>query len=149
MEIAHQARFPYNWPIMKWVYIEDIAQYDGQDVEIRGWVYNKRSSGKVRFLLVRDGTGLVQATAFSAEKDFPLFQKFDRLTQESSLIVRGRVREDKRAPGGYELAMSDLDIVQVSADYPITPKEHSTPFLETARHSPRQGRSHQGDPGLF
>ena len=86
---------------MKWVYIEDIAQHDGQDVEVRGWVYNKRSSGKVRFLLVRDGTGLVQATAFSAEKDSPLFQKFDRLTQESSLVVRGRVREDKRAPGGY------------------------------------------------
>jgi hypothetical protein len=66
---------------MKWVYVEDIAQYDGQDVEIRGWVYNKRSSGKVRFLLVRDGTGLIQATAFSADKDSPLFQKFDRLTR--------------------------------------------------------------------
>jgi asparaginyl-tRNA synthetase len=131
---ARRASFFYNWPIMKWVYIEDIAQYDGQDVEVRGWVYNKRSSGKVRFLLVRDGTGLIQATAFSADKDFPLFQKFDRLTQESSLIVRGRVREDKRAPGGYELAISDLDIVQVAADYPITLKEHSTPFLMEHRH---------------
>ncbi len=119
---------------MKWVYIEDIAQYDGQDVEVRGWVYNKRSSGKVRFLLVRDGTGLIQATVFSAEKDSPLFQKFDRLTQESSLIVRGRIREDKRAPGGYELTIADLDIVQVAEDYPITLKEHSTPFLMEHRH---------------
>jgi asparaginyl-tRNA synthetase len=119
---------------MIWVYVEDIAAYDGQDVEVRGWVYNKRSSGKVRFLLVRDGTGLIQATAFSAEKDSPLFRQFDRLTQESSLVVRGKVRADKRAPGGYELAMSEIEIVQVAADYPITPKEHSTPFLMEHRH---------------
>ena len=71
---------------------------DGQDVEVRGWVYNKRSSGKVRFLLVRDGTGIIQATIFSAEKDILLFRTFDPLTQESSVIVRGQVREDKRAP---------------------------------------------------
>jgi asparaginyl-tRNA synthetase len=119
---------------MKWVYIEDIAGSDGQDVEIRGWVTHKRSSGKVRFLLVRDGTGVIQATAFSAEKDHPLFLKFDALTLESSVIVRGRVREDKRAPGGYELGLSDIEIVQIAADYPITPKEHSTPFLMEHRH---------------
>src|SRR5512136_333304 len=119
---------------MEWVYIEDIAAHDGRDVEIRGWVYNKRSSGKVRFLLVRDGTGLIQATAFSAEKDSLLFQQFDRLTQESSLIVRGRVRADKRAPGGYELSMAELEIVQIAEDYPITLKEHSTPFLMEHRH---------------
>lgn len=81
---------------MKWVYVEDISQYDGQEVEIRGWVYNKRSSGKVRFLLVRDGTGIIQGTIFSYDKDFPLFCVFDELTQESSLIVRGLVRADKR-----------------------------------------------------
>ncbi|MGB8959104.1 MAG: amino acid--tRNA ligase-related protein, partial [Candidatus Aminicenantales bacterium] len=119
---------------MDWVYIEDIASRDGQDVEIRGWVYNKRSSGKVRFLLVRDGTGIIQATAFSADKDSLLFQQFDRLTQESSLIVRGRVRADKRAPGGYELSMAELEIVQVAEEYPITLKEHSTPFLMEHRH---------------
>ena len=79
----------YNSAIMKWVYIEDIAAHAGQKIEIRGWVYNKRSSGKVRFLLVRDGTGLVQATLFSAEKDHPLFSVFDSLTQESSVVVRG------------------------------------------------------------
>jgi len=117
-----------------WVYVEDIARHEGQDVEVRGWVYNKRSSGKVRFLLVRDGTGVLQSTVFSAEKEHPLFEQFDRLTQESSVIVRGRVREDKRAPGGYELSLTDIEIVQVAQDYPITPKEHSTPFLMEHRH---------------
>jgi asparaginyl-tRNA synthetase len=119
---------------MAWVYIEDIAQHVGETVEIRGWVYNKRSSGKVRFLLVRDGTGIIQATIFSPEKDHPLFRQFDALTQESSLLVRGKVREEKRAPGGYELNIEDMETVQIAQDYPITPKEHSTPFLMEHRH---------------
>ncbi len=119
---------------MKWVYIEDIAGYRDRDVEIRGWVYNKRSSGKVRFLLVRDGTGIIQGTIFSPEKDYPLFKKFDILTQESSVIVRGRVREDKRAPGGFELSIENMEILQVAQDYPITPKVHSAPFLMEHRH---------------
>jgi len=119
---------------MKWVYIEDIGGFSGQSVEVRGWVYNKRSSGKVRFLLVRDGTGLLQTTVFSADKDHPLFQKFDQLTQESSVIVRGAVREESRAPGGHEMSLEDLEIIQVARDYPITPKEHSTPFLMSHRH---------------
>lgn len=119
---------------MKWVYIEDIAGYKDQEVEIRGWLYNKRSSGKIRFLLVRDGTGLIQGTLYSTEKDQPLFETFDRLTQESSLIVRGRVREDKRAPGGYEIGITGLEIIQVAEDYPITPKEHGVPFLMEHRH---------------
>jgi asparaginyl-tRNA synthetase len=119
---------------MKWVYIEDIAAEVGRDVEIRGWLYHKRSSGKIRFLLIRDGTGLLQATLFSAEQDHPLFAAFDALTQESSLIVRGAVREDKRAPGGYELTLQEVDILQLAQDYPITPKEHSTPFLMEHRH---------------
>jgi asparaginyl-tRNA synthetase len=104
---------------MQWVYIEDIAKHKDEDVEIRGWVYNKRSGGKIRFILVRDGTGILQATVFSAADDHPLFLKFDELTQESSLIVRGRVREDKRAPGGYELSLQDIEIIQVAKDYPI------------------------------
>jgi asparaginyl-tRNA synthetase len=119
---------------MAWVYIEDIAKHEGETVEIRGWVYNKRSSGKVRFLLVRDGTGIIQATIFSSEKDHPLFRQFDALTQESSLIVRGKVREEKRAPGGYELNIEDMETLQIAQDYPITPKEHSTPFLMEHRH---------------
>ncbi len=119
---------------MKWVYIEDIAHYKDQDVEIRGWVYNKRSSGKVRFILVRDGTGLIQSTMYSAEKDHPLFVKFDELTQESSVILRGTVREEKRASGGFELSIKDLEIVQIAEEYPITPKEHGIPFLMEHRH---------------
>jgi len=119
---------------MNWVYIEDIGQYNGQEVEIRGWVYNKRSSGKVRFLLIRDGTGIIQGTIFSQDKDFPLFHVFDELTQESSLIVRGLVRADKRAPGGYELEVKEIEIIQIARDYPITPKEHSVAFLMEHRH---------------
>jgi asparaginyl-tRNA synthetase len=119
---------------MKWVYVEDIAAYKDQDVEIRGWVYNKTSMGKVRFILVRDGTGIIQATAFGKDESNPLFQAYDSLTQESSLIVRGRVREDKRAPGGFELSLSEIQVVQIARDYPITPKEHSTPFLMEHRH---------------
>jgi asparaginyl-tRNA synthetase len=119
---------------MKWIYVEDIAKYAGQDVEVRGWVYNKRSSGKVRFLLVRDGTGIVQSTLFGSDNDNPLFKAFDALTQESSVIVRGQVREDKRAPGGYELAPREIEVLQIAAEYPITPKEHGTPFLMEHRH---------------
>ncbi len=119
---------------MKWVYIEDIPGFEGQEVEIRGWVYNKRSSGKVRFLLVRDGTGIMQTTIYSPEKEHLLFEKFDQLTQESSLIARGVVKEDKRALGGYELGITDLEIIQIAPEYPITPKEHGIPFLMEHRH---------------
>jgi len=119
---------------MKWIYIEDIADFVGQEVELRGWLYNKRSGGKVRFILIRDGTGIIQGTLYSPEKEHPLFQKFDRLTQESSLILRGVVKEDKRAPGGHELDITGLEIVQISPDYPITPKEHGIPFLMEHRH---------------
>lgn len=119
---------------MKWVYIEDIAEHKDQEVEIRGWVYNKRSSGKIRFLIVRDGTGIIQGTLFSSEKDNPLFQMFDRLTQESSLILRGLVREDKRAASGFELSINDIEIIQIAEEYPITPKDHGIPFLMEHRH---------------
>ncbi|MDH7511611.1 MAG: asparagine--tRNA ligase [Clostridiales bacterium] len=118
----------------KWVYIEDVSRHAGEDVEVRGWLFNKRSSGKIRFLLIRDGTGVLQATIFSPEKCHPLFAQFDALTQESSLIVRGRVRQDKRAPGGYELEIADMETVQIARDYPISPKEHSTAFLMEHRH---------------
>jgi len=133
----------YNSINMKRIYIEEIGHYKGEEVEIRGWVYNKRSSGKVRFLLVRDGTGIIQTTIFSPEKDHPLFQQFDDLTQESSVIVRGQVVEDPRAPGGYEIAVHDLETVHLAQNYPITPKEHSVPFLMEHRHLWLRSRKQQ------
>jgi asparaginyl-tRNA synthetase len=128
--------FPYNgWTMnWKWVYVEDISRHAGEDVEVRGWLSNKRSSGKIRFLVLRDGTGVLQATISSPEKDHPLFAQFDALTQESSIVVRGRVRQDERAPGGYELVIADMQTIQIARDYPITPKEHSTAFLMEHRH---------------
>jgi len=119
---------------MKWAYIEDIADFKDQEVELRGWVYNKRSGGKIRFLMIRDGTGMIQATIYSSDKDHPLFLKFDQLTLESSIIVRGTVKEDKRAPGGFELGISEMEIIQIALEYPITPKEHGIPFLMEHRH---------------
>lgn len=119
---------------MKWVYIEDLPKHENQQVEIRGWVYNKRSSGKIRFIIVRDGTGYVQGTIYSPKKDSPAFKKFDQLTQESSLYMRGQVRKEQRAPGGYEISVSEIEIIQVAKDYPITPKKHGISFLMKNRH---------------
>jgi len=119
---------------MEWVYIEDLMNHVGRKVEVRGWLYNKRSSGKIRFFLLRDGTGILQGTVYSPEKDHPLFKVFDKLTQESSLILRGEIKEDKRAQGGYEMAIEDIEVLQIAEEYPITPKEHGTPFLMDHRH---------------
>ncbi len=116
------------------VYIEDIGKYVGKDVSIKGWLYNKRSSGKIRFLLVRDGTGIVQSVIAKDDADEPLFEAADRITQESSLILEGTVKEEQRAPGGYEIVARSLSIVQTSRDYPITPKEHSIEYLLPLRH---------------
>jgi len=119
---------------MRVVTIEQLGAHAGDDVEIRGWVYNLRSSGAIHFLLVRDGTGIVQAVAVRAELSPELFTTIGTLTQESSVVVRGQVREDQRAPGGYELSVRDLAIVQVAAPYPIAPKEHGVEFLMDHRH---------------
>ncbi|MGQ9701070.1 MAG: asparagine--tRNA ligase [bacterium] len=116
------------------VYIEDIGKFDGKEVEIKGWLYNKRSSGKVRFLLIRDGTGIIQSVISQGEADKRIFETADKITQESSLIIKGIVRQDKRAPGGYEIVATDLTIIQLTEDYPITPKEHSIEFLMPIRY---------------
>lgn len=116
-------------------YISDLKNYVGQKVELKGWVYNLRSSGKIKFLLLRDGTGICQCIYFKGECDPEAFETtFPKLTQESSVIVRGTVREEKRSPGGYELGAEDLEIIQVAQEYPITPKEHGTDFLMNHRH---------------
>jgi asparaginyl-tRNA synthetase len=119
---------------MGYVYIGEIGKYDGQEVLIKGWLYNKRSSGKIHFLLIRDGTGILQSVLIQGEIKDELFQIYEKLTQESSLEVTGRVRADKRAPGGYEMTITDLKFIQLSEEYPITPKEHGTAFLMDHRH---------------
>ena len=119
---------------MERVYVEDVGQHEGQEVAIYGWLYNKRSSGKIQFLLIRDGTGIIQAVASRADIGDDAFAAADHLGQESSLIVTGKVRADKRAPGGYELTVTGLKIIQDAQDYPITPKEHGVDFLLSHRH---------------
>ena len=114
--------------------IENLPELEGKYVEIKGWVYNKRSSGGVRFLLVRDGTGILQCTIIKSEVDKEILDKFKKLTQESSLIVRGYVKKEPRAIGGYELLLKELDIFQIAENYPITKKEHGIDFLLDHRH---------------
>jgi len=125
-----------------YAYIEDLASRVGQEVTLRGWLYRKRSSGKVRFLILRDGTGLVQGVMVKNKIPDEDFAAFDRLTQESSLTVSGLVRAEPRAPGGYELDLSAVQLLHLAQDYPIAPKEHGIDFLLNHRHlwlrSPRQ-----------
>lgn len=116
------------------VRIADVSQYVNQEVELRGWLYNKRSSGKLHFLQIRDGSGIIQAVLFKGDVSPEAFAQADHLGQETSLIVRGLVREDKRSPIGFELSVKSLDVVQEARDYPITPKEHGVAYLMERRH---------------
>ncbi|MFQ5667747.1 MAG: asparagine--tRNA ligase [Candidatus Binatia bacterium] len=119
---------------MPWVYIADIAQHTGQETTVKGWLYNKRSSGKLHFLQVRDGTGVLQCVVFKNDVPPEQFALADHLSQESSLIVTGTVHADRRAPLGYELSVTDLQVVHAADPYPITPKEHGIAFLLDHRH---------------
>ncbi len=114
--------------------ISMLKDHVGQAVRISGWLYNMRSSGKIRFLLVRDGTGLVQTVMVKGQVPDMTFDLFDRLTQESSLRVTGTVREEPRSPGGFELGLTDIEIVQIAEPYPITKKDHGVDFLHNNRH---------------
>ena len=119
------------------VRIENIADYEGQQVAIQGWLYASTRKGKLMFLRLRDGTGIVQGVAFRPEVGDELFETLKRLGQESSLIVTGTVRQNERAPGvpgGYEVAVEAVEVLQDVADYPITPKEHGVEFLMDNRH---------------
>ncbi len=115
-------------------YIEDIATHEGQPVTIHGWLHKRRSSGKIHFLTLRDGTGFVQAVMSKAAVGDELFTRADHLGQETSLIARGTVRSDSRAPGGFEIDLEDLTVVGESHEYPITPKAHGVDFLQDHRH---------------
>ena len=123
-------------------YIEDIAQHEGQTVTLRGWLHNRRSSGKIHFLTVRDGSGFIQCVMSKKAVGDEIFTKADHLAQESAVIVEGTVRADARAPGGYELDVTTFDVVSGATDYPITPKEHGVDYLMDRRHlwirAPRQ-----------
>ena len=115
--------------------IVEIAAFDGQRVQIRGWLYGKRSKGKLHFLQVRDGSGLIQAVMFKGDVDEATFATAEHLLQESSVLVGGTVRADPRAPSGFELACDTLVVVAAAQpDYPISPKEHGTAFLMDHRH---------------
>jgi len=119
---------------MQRIYIEDISKHVGEEVTLRGWLYHKRSSGKIKFLVLRDGTGLVQGVMAGNSAPEAVFAKFDELTQESSFQIKGKVRKEDRAPGGYELDVTDVQIFSIAKDYPITPKEHGVEFLMDRRH---------------
>ena len=116
------------------VYIRDVPSHVGREVSIKGWLYNKTHKGRLWFLLVRDGTGVIQSVLFKGNVAREVFEAAEALTQESSLQITGTVRRDKRAPGGYELDASGMEVVQIAQSYPITPKEHGTSFLMDHRH---------------
>jgi asparaginyl-tRNA synthetase len=116
------------------VYIEDIARHEGQQVTIHGWLHNRRSSGKIHFLIVRDGTGFLQAVMSKAAVGDEAFTRADHLSQETSLSVTGTVRADTRAKGGYEIDVTSVEVHGIAHDYPITPKEHGVDYLLDRRH---------------
>jgi asparaginyl-tRNA synthetase len=115
-------------------YIETIGKHEGQDVTIKGWLHNRRSSGKIHFLILRDGTGFIQAVMSKATVGDEMFKAADHLSQETSVIVSGTTRADTRAPGGYEIDVKTLEVVGESHDFPITPKEHGVDYLLDHRH---------------
>jgi asparaginyl-tRNA synthetase len=119
---------------MRQTYVADLSKHVGSEVVVRGWLYNRRSAGKIHFLQIRDGSGIVQGIVVRGDVDEAVFDRCRNLPQESSLVVRGTVRQDERAPGGFELQISDVEVCQVAEAYPITPKEHSTGFLMAHRH---------------
>ena len=119
---------------MSRVFIEAIGEHVGEEVTLKGWLYNKRHKGKLYFLLVRDGTETIQCVAYRPDVGDEVFARCDEVTQESAIEVRGTVKEDARSPIGYELSVKDVRILQLARDYPITPKEHGTAFLMDHRH---------------
>ena len=119
------------------IYIEDAGKHVGEEVTLKGWIHNKRSSGKIQFLIVRDGSGYIQGVLVRNAVAPEVFAAAETLTHESSVIVTGKIREDSRAPSGYEMDLTGVEPVQVvSKDepFPITPKEHGIEFLMDQRH---------------
>lgn len=123
---------------MSIIRVEEISKFVGQEVTVQGWVYNRTDKGKLVFLLVRDGSGFVQCVAFKGDLDEATFDQLTRLPQESSVIISGPVREDKRAPGipgGYEIGVKQIEIIQTAeTDYPMALKDHGVDFALDHRH---------------
>ena len=114
--------------------IRNLVEHVGQEVTLKGWLFNKRSSGKIKFLILRDGTGYLQCIYFKDNVSNQIFETADKIGQESSIEVTGKVKLEPRAPGGFELDASDLKVISEAHDYPITPKEHGIEFLMDHRH---------------
>ena len=119
---------------MERVFVHKVSKHVGKKVTLKGWVYNSRRSGKIGFLTFRDGFGLLQCIIVKNDIGEEKFELFKTMTQESSVIIVGEVVRNERAPGGYEVLVSDIELVHLSKDYPITPKEHGTDFLMNNRH---------------
>ena len=120
---------------MDTVTIQSLSAYEGQDVQLKGWVYNTRSIGKIWFVILRDGTGLLQGVVVKGEATDETFAMEQDLNQEDAVIITGRVRKESRSVGGYELGIREIRVVShVAEKYPISPKEHGTDFLMTNRH---------------
>jgi asparaginyl-tRNA synthetase len=119
---------------LQYILIKNLSEFTGEEVTLRGWLYNKRSSGKVKFIILRDGTGLLQCIYFKGNVTDEIFDLADRLGQESSIEVMGKVKVEPRAPGGFELDATGLTLISEAHDYPITPKEHGVEFLMDHRH---------------
>ena len=116
------------------VYIKDLSKHVGEKVTLKGWLFNKRSSGKVKFLILRDGTGYLQCIVFKGNVSEEIFELANSITQEASFEITGTVKEEPRAIGGFELDAVDLKSIGESHEYPITPKEHGIEFLIDHRH---------------
>ncbi len=114
--------------------IAQAKEFVGKEVRVKGWLYNKRSKGKILFFIIRDGSGYIQAVAVKGESPDKAFELYDELGLESSIIVDGIVRQEPRAPGGYELALTNIEPIQIVRDYPIQKKEHGVAFLMDHRH---------------
>lgn len=127
---------------MKTALIKNLSRYVGEQVTVQGWVYNLRSSGKIAFIILRDGSGLMQGVTLKQEVGETLFAEAKKLTQESAVKLTGTIREEPRSVGGYEMQVSGLEIISIAEDYPITHKEHGVDFLAEHRHlwirTPRQ-----------
>ena len=119
---------------MKKIWIRNIKDYEGKEVVLQGWLYNKRSSGKLHFLQLRDGTAEIQAVVFKGNVSPEVFELADKITQESSVEIRGIVKKHERSKIGFEIDTLDVKVLSPSVDYPITPKEHGTHFLMEHRH---------------